>query len=197
VVKESVDMIYIVLGGLGFLIIHLLDIDSIKKIRGLKPLTTIIGNGLIVFPIVMLCLSADKLALPAWTTVLGWILLPVSLFMLIYSLYINLPMGKTYFATGVGEKLVTRGLYALVRHPWLHWLVLMLLALIMVSRSSPMLIAAPIWVALDIGLVIIQDRFFFGKMFAGYDKYRRQTPMFIPNRRSLNAFINSLKQNAE
>jgi hypothetical protein len=31
-------------------------------------------------------------------------------------------------------------------------------------------------------------------MFAGYDNYRRETPMFIPNRRSINAFINSLKQ---
>jgi hypothetical protein len=42
--------------------------------------------------------------------------------------------------------------------------------------------------------VAIQDKYFFGKMFAGYDSYRRQTPMLIPNRRSLSAFINSLKR---
>lgn len=187
-------MIYIILGGLGFLIIHLLDIVSIKRIPGLKPLTTISGNGLIIFSIIMLCLSPDKLSLPLWSTWLGWVLLPVSVFMLVYSLYINLPLGKTFFAAGVGQKLVTSGLYALVRHPWLHGLVLLLLALILVSGSRLTLIAAPIWVALDIGLVIIQDRFFFGKMFAGYDNYRRRTPMLIPNRRSINAFINSLKQ---
>jgi protein-S-isoprenylcysteine O-methyltransferase Ste14 len=57
-----------------------------------------------------------------------------------------------------------------------------------------MLIAAPIWVLLDIALVAIQERFFFGRMFVDYDNYRRETPMFIPNRRSINAFINSLKQ---
>jgi protein-S-isoprenylcysteine O-methyltransferase Ste14 len=57
-----------------------------------------------------------------------------------------------------------------------------------------MLIAAPIWLFLDIVLVAVQDRYFFGRMFAGYDNYRRQTPMLIPNRRSLSAFINSLKQ---
>lgn len=187
-------MIYIVLGSLGFLIAHTFDIVSIKRIPGMKPLTWLAGNGLVVFSIIMLCLSPDKLSLPLWSTWLGWIVLPISLFMLIYSLFINLPFGKTYVATGVGDKLITSGLYALVRHPWVHWLVLLLLALILVSRSSLMLIAALIWVLLDIGLVAIQDRFFFGRMFAGYDNYRRETPMLIPNRRSINAFINSLKQ---
>ncbi len=187
-------MIYIVLGGLGFLVIHLLDIVSIKRIPRVKPLTWLAGNGLVVFSTIMLCLSPDKLALAAWTTWLGWGLLPISLFMLIYSLCINLPFGKTYVATGVGDKLIKSGLYALVRHPWVHWLILLLLSLILVSRSSLMFIAAPIWVSLDIGLIAIQDRFFLGRMFADYDNYRRETPMFIPNRRSINAFINSLKQ---
>jgi len=187
-------MIYIVLGGLGFLIIHLLDIVSIKRIPRVKPLTWLAGSGLVVFSITMLCLSPDKLALPFWSTWLGWVVLPISLFMLIYSLFINLPFGKTYVATGVGDKLITSGLYALVRHPGVHWFTLLLLALILVSSSSLMLIAAPIWVLLDIVLVSIQDRFFFSKMFAGYDNYRRETPMFIPSQRSINAFINSLKQ---
>ena len=186
-------MIYIVLGGLGFLIIHLFDIICLKRIPRLKPLTWLAGNGLVVFSIIMLCLSPDKLSLPSWSTWLGWVILPIALFMLIYSLFINLPFGKTYVATGVGDKLITSGLYALVRHPWMHWLILLLLALILVSSSRLMLIAAPIWVLLDIVLVAIQDRFLFGKMFAGYNNYRRQTPMFIPNRRSINAFINSLK----
>jgi protein-S-isoprenylcysteine O-methyltransferase Ste14 len=114
--------------------------------------------------------------------------------MLIYSLYIKLPFGKSYVTSGVGDKLTTSGLYALVRHPWVHWLTLLLVALILVSQSRLMLIAAPIWLLLDIGLVAIQDRFFLGRMFAGYDNYRRQTPMLIPNRRSLSAFINSFKQ---
>jgi protein-S-isoprenylcysteine O-methyltransferase Ste14 len=187
-------MIYIVLGGLGFLSVQLLDIFSLKRIPLVKPLTMLVGNGLLVFSIIMLCLSPDKLALPVWSSWLGWALLPISLFLLIYSLYINLPFAKTYVATGVGDKLITSGLYALVRHPGVHWFTLFLVALILVSRSRLMLIAAPIWVLLDIVLVAIQDRFFFSRMFAGYEKYRRQTPMLIPNRRSLSAFINSLKQ---
>jgi len=187
-------MIYIAIGGLGFLVINLLGIVSIKRIPGLKPITMLVGNGLLVFVIIMLCLSPDKLMLPIWSTWLGWCLLPISISMLIFSLFINLPLSKTYFTIGVGDKLVTSGLYALVRHPWLHWLILLLVALILASRSSLMLIAASIWICLDIALVAIQDRFFLGKMFADYNDYRRRTPMLIPNRRSLSAFIDSLKQ---
>ena len=185
---------YIALGGLGFLVIHLLDVVSIKRIPALKPIVMLAGNGLVVYSAVMLCLATDKLALPGWSGWLGWGLVLPSLLMLIYSLYIKIPFTKTYVASGVGQKLVTSGLYALVRHPGVHWLGLLLVALILASGSRPMLIAAPIWLLLDIALVAIQDRFFFGRMFAGYESYRRQTPMLIPNRRSISAFIKSLKQ---
>jgi Type II secretory pathway, prepilin signal peptidase PulO and related peptidases len=67
-------MICIVLGGLGFLSVQLLDIVSLKRIPGLKPLTMLVGNGLLVFSIIMLCLSPDKLALPLWSGWLGWAL---------------------------------------------------------------------------------------------------------------------------
>jgi len=69
-----------------------------------------------------------------------------------------------------------------------------MLSLILVSKSSLLLIAAPIFILLDIVLVIVQDKFFFGRMFDGYGSYRQETPMLVPNRQSINAFINSLKQ---
>jgi len=190
----SASMIYIVLGILGFLVIHLFDIVSLKKIPVAKPVTWILGSGLLAYSVIMVCFTPDKLPLPIWSTWLGWALLSISFFLLIYSLFINLPFRKTYVATGVGDKLITTRLYALVRHPWMHWLILVMLSLILVSRSSLLLIASPIWILLDILLVAIQDKFFFGRMFEGYDTYRRETPMLVQNRRSISAFINSLKQ---
>lgn len=187
-------MFYIALGSLGLLITYLFDIVSLKRIPGIKPVTWIVGNGLLIYSAIMVCLAPDKLALPIWSTWLGWALLLVSFFLLIYSLFINLPFRKTYVTTGVGDKLITTGLYALVRHPGVPWLILVMLSLILVSRSSLMLIASPIWILLDILLVAIQDKFFFGRMFEGYNTYRRETPMLVPNRRSISAFINSLKQ---
>ncbi len=184
-------MIYIFIGILGFLIIHTFDIVSLKRIPAAKPFIWILGSGLLVYSLAMLCLRSNTLPLPIWATWLGWILLAISFCLLIYSLFINLPFRKTYLATGVSDRLITTGLYALVRHPGVHWFILTLLSLVLVSRSSLLLIAVPIWIMLDIALVIIQDRFFFGKMFDGYDKYQQATPMLVPNRQSTNVFINS------
>ena len=188
-------MIYIALGIFGSIVIHLFDIVSLKKIpSGAKPCVWTVGSGLLVYSLIMLCLRSNALPLPEWTTWLGWGLLPIALFLLMHSLFINLPFRKTYIATGVGDKLVTTGLYAIVRHPWIHCFTLTLLSLVLVSKSSLLLIATPIWILLDILLVVVQDKFFFGRMFEGYDSYRRETPMLLPNRKSVNAFIKGLRQ---
>jgi len=186
-------MLYILTGTLGFLIIRAFDIVSLKKIPYIKPFTWIAGSGLVVSSIIMLCLKSDTLPLPNWSVWLGWGLLSISLLLLIYSLFINLPFRKTYLDSGVSDKVVTSGLYALVRHPWLHWFSLILISLVLVSHSSQLLLAAPVWILLNILLVAIEDRFLFGRMFANYEGYRKQTPMLIPNRQSINVFINSIK----
>ncbi len=188
-------MVYIAVGILGFIVIHLFDIVSLKRIpSGAKPGVWMVGGGLLSYSLIMLCLKSNTLPLPIWSAWLGWGLLTLSLFLLIYSLFINLPFHKTYIATGVSDKLITTGLYALVRHPWIHCFTLFMLSLILVSKSSLLLIAAPIFILLDIVLVIVQDKFFFVRMFDGSKSYQRETPMLVPNRRSINAFINSLKQ---
>ncbi len=187
-------MTYIALGILGFLIIHLFDFVSLKRIPLAKPLTWGVGSGLLGYGMVMVSLTGDRLPLPTWSIWLGWLLLIISLLLLIYSLFIKLPFHKTYVTTGIGDKLITTALYALVRHPGVYGFILLMLSLILVSRSSLMLIAAPIWIVLDILLVVIQDRFFFGKMFPGYSRYRQETPMLLPNRKSVVAFISCLRQ---
>ena len=189
----SAAMIYIVLGSLGFIIIHFFDVVSLKRVAGVKLATYLLGSGLLVYSVIMICLSPDKLLLPVWATWLGWTLLSISLFLLIYSLFINLPFRKTYVAAGVGDELITTGLFALVRYPWIHCSALILLSLVLVSKSSLLLIASPIFILLNILLAVIQDKFFFGKMFTGYDRYRKETPMLVPNRKSISACIRTIK----
>ena len=187
-------MIYIALGVLGFIAVHLFDIVSLKKIpSGAKPCVWVIGSGLMAYSLIMLCLRSNNLPLPVWSTWLGWGLLTLSLFLLVYSLFVNLPFRKTYVTPGVGDKLITSGLYSLVRHPGVMWFVLFILSLILVSKSSSLLIAAPIFILLDTVLVIVQDKFFFVRMFDGYKQYQRETPMLVPNWRSLNTFIKGLR----
>ncbi|MFC1902616.1 hypothetical protein ACFLX4_00915 [Chloroflexota bacterium] len=187
-------MIYVALGSLGFLVIQSLDVVALKRVPVAKPIVWTLGTGLLVYSLIMVCLRSDKILLPFWSTCLGWALLSISALLLIYSLFINLPFRKTYIATGVGGKLIQTRLYALVRHPWIHCFIVLMLSLLLVSGSKLMLIASPIWILLIILLVVIQDKYFLGRMFHGYDSYRRETPMLLPNRNSISAFIRTINQ---
>ena len=187
-------MIYIAIGALGFLLIYLFDFISLKRIPRAKPYLWVLSSGLILYSIIKICSAPDKLLMPTWLAWLGWGLFGVSLTLLVHALFISLPFRRTYVTTGAGDKLITTGVYALTRHPGVLWFALVMLSLILVSRSSLLLIASPVWILLNILLVVIEDKFVFGRMFEGYDDYRRETPMLIPNRRSINAFLRSFRQ---
>jgi protein-S-isoprenylcysteine O-methyltransferase Ste14 len=187
-------VIYIAVGVLGFVIIHLCDPVAIKRLPFLKPITWGLGVSLVAFATVNAFLWPAKLSLPDWSWWLGWVLMFSSALLVAYSLFINLPFRKTYILPGVGERLIKSGFYALVRHPGVLWSVIFILSLVLVSRSQLALIASPIFVGLDLLAVILQDTLFFGKMFPGYDRYKEETPMLIPNVKSMRAFADSLKR---
>ena len=185
---------YITIGALGFLVAYLFDLASLKRIPGAKQCVGVVAGALIGYALLMVCLESERLELPPGLTWLGWALLPLSSLLLIYSLFLNIPLGKTYIAPGVEGKLVRTGSYALVRHPAVLWYALFLISLILISRSKLLLIASPIWFALDVIWVILQEKFFFTKMFKDYDDYQRETPMLIPTRRSIRACLKTLRQ---
>ncbi len=187
-------MLYTVLGILGFAIIHLSDPAAIRRLPLVKPVVWVIGIGLLVYSSVMAGLSPEKFSLPSWATWLGWMLFGFSFVLIFLSLFVNLPFRKTYITRGVGDRLVTTGMYAIVRHPGVPCAVLLVVSFILISRSWLALVSAPVFLLLDVLLVTMQDRFYFGRMFPGYDDYRRQTPMLIPNARSIRAFVESLRQ---
>jgi protein-S-isoprenylcysteine O-methyltransferase Ste14 len=190
-------MIYIILGCAGFLTIHLFDVAALKKWPALKPATWFLGSSTLVYAISCLFLYGKRFPLPLWLSWTGGALFVFSLAMLVLSLFVNLPFRKTYVEAGVGDRLITNGLYALVRHPGVHWFSLSLVGLVLITRSIQMLVALPVFIALDVILVIVQDRWVFTRMFRDYANYQRVTPMLIPNRRSIKAFINSVSSGFE
>jgi protein-S-isoprenylcysteine O-methyltransferase Ste14 len=186
-------MMYIALGVAGFAIIHLFDVVAIKRIPWAKPVTWSLGSLVFIYAVVMACLSAEKIGLPTAAVIGGWLLLPGALALLLYSLFVNLPFGKTYIKDGVGDELVTTGFYAIVRHPGLYGFVLTMISLVLLSQSQTMLWAALAWTAMDIILIVMQDRVFFGRMFPGYAAYRKTTPMLIPSWQSLASITTNFK----
>ena len=186
-------MLYIILGITGLLVIHVFDVASIRRLPVVKPVIWAAGSILFVFAVVMLALETGTLPLPVWMAWPGWALFAVSSVLLVFSLFINLPLKKTYIDKGVGDRLIRSGLYSLVRHPGVLSLTLVLLSLILVSRSLMLLVATPVFLLLDVILVVIQDRVFFVKMFSDYRDYQQETPMLLPRPQSLIALLKPAK----
>jgi protein-S-isoprenylcysteine O-methyltransferase Ste14 len=184
-------MLYVALAVMGIIVVHFCDPAALRKIPVVKPVVWVVGVGLVTYATVRACLLPDKVVMPYWTALLGWTLLSISLALVIYSLFISLPFRKTYVNTGVGSELVTTGFYALTRHPGVLWTVLLMIALILTSKSRLLLQASPLFVVLDLLVVIIQDRYYFNRMFPGYAEYSKRTPMLVPNTRSFRAFWDS------
>jgi protein-S-isoprenylcysteine O-methyltransferase Ste14 len=178
-------MTFIFLGILGFVLFHLVDLAAIWRMPVIKPLLWCGGCLLVIYSSVRVSLSSPHFELPAWVVNLGWFIFVISLFQVFFSLFINLPFRKTYLETGAGDELITTGLYGLVRHPGVWGLGALLAALILVSHSRLMFVAAPVWLITDVLVVTVQDYLFFSRMFPGYKAYRVRTPMLIPHRHDL------------
>jgi protein-S-isoprenylcysteine O-methyltransferase Ste14 len=186
------NVIYIVIGVFSFLVACSYDWLSLKNIPFVKQLAGLLAVGLNIYATVMVCISPAKFDVPFYFLVLGACLLPVSLSLLMYSLFIEIPFRSTYLKNGVGSKLITTGTYALTRHPGVLWLALFYLSLAMLFPSTTLFLAITIWLIMDIIYVIMQDRIFFIRMFLDYNGYRRRTPFLIPTKQSILACFKTI-----
>jgi hypothetical protein len=84
-------MLYIIIGAIGFVVVHLFDLVALKRVPKLKPVIWCAGSALLIYSLVMICRYPVKIVLPAWSTRLGWGVLAVSAFLLIHSLFVSLP----------------------------------------------------------------------------------------------------------
>ena len=186
-------MLYILLGMAGFIILFCFDISSLKEKPVLKQAAWITGNILIVFSILMVCLRTERIALPDFYRFIGWGISPVFFLILSYSLFIEIPLKKTYLNNGAGETLVTTGTYGLVRHPGVLWYFFSLTGLFLITGSKTLLFAMPVWCIMDIVYVVLQERFIFLRQFGDdYNDYKKKVPMLIPNSTSVKRYFSTL-----
>ena len=187
-------MVYVLIGILGYFVILLFDILLLKKIGRIKFLLWMLGSGLMIYSIIMVCFNQDKMTLPTWTTWLGWVMFVIGAIFITYSLFINLPFRKTYISKNTGSTLIRTGFYALCRHPGTYWVNLFMISFIFIARSRLTLVEALVFIIVNTILVIIEDRYIFPKIFPDYNDYQRETPMLIPNRRSVRAYLEGMKR---
>jgi protein-S-isoprenylcysteine O-methyltransferase Ste14 len=181
------------MGVIGFGIAFVFDWASMKNIRVIKQLTGLLAFSLLIFAVVMVCLTPAKLEFPIFIRIIGGCLLAVSLGLLIFSLFIEIPFRGTYAKQGAGDRLICTGTYALVRHPGVIWLAFVFLALSLLYPSTTLFIAVAVWWIIDVLYVTVQDRYFFLKMFPGYQEYKKHTPFLIPTGQSISACLKTLR----
>ena len=186
-------MAYLWLGIVGFLLGYSTELPAMKKLGGLKLAVWLASFGLLIGAMAMVCLDSSRLIVPAWLTFVGWIFLPLASLMMLYTLVIELPFRRTFAGSRMSTDLVTTGTYALVRHPTVLWYALILGSALLATRSSVLLVAMPIWVAMDVVWVLLQEKFSLARNFPNYAAYAQTTPLLVPNRRSLANFMNSFR----
>ena len=187
-------MVNILIGCLGFFITHAFDVVALKGIKKVKPVIWLIGNGLIAYSLVMLCLSEPNIGLPGWLAWVGWPLVLFGIYFQVAAITTDLPVKKTYVESGTSNQLIKTGFFAMARHPGVIFFIILTIGLTLISDSLLMLIAVAVFGALDIILVTVQDVYFFPKMFAGYEEYRKETPSIIPTIESIKACIRTIKR---
>jgi len=185
-------LVYLLLGTIAFIIGPAFEFISIKGVRVGKQVLSLSSLALLGYSIRGVHMHPERFFIPTWAAIVSWMLVVAATMLLFYSLCIEIPFVQTYHSPGVGTRLVTKGTYALVRHPGVLWFALFMAAFALVSRSCLALIAAPIWTGADVLYAWIQDRHLFPLMFPEYEKYQREVPMFIPTRASFRRCLRTL-----
>jgi hypothetical protein len=62
-----------------------------------------------------------------------------------------------------------------------------------IALSVVLLFAAPVWVFMAVLRVVVENHFFFPKIFPDYPRSQRWIPMLLPTRRSMATCLSALK----
>ena len=176
----------ITLGVTAFVVLFWVDAVSLKGMRLVKPALWLISGALFVVGCVLTLRQPPHFPVPGVLAVTGVVLASVFGLLLFYSLFIEIPFVSAYVQRGSPLRLVTRGTYALCRHPGVLWLAGLLAGTCLARGSVWMLAALPVWVGVDVLYVVLQEKLFFGRMFGSeYREYQRSVPMLVPTSRSI------------
>ena len=109
----------------------------------------------------------------------------VSFGLTVYSLFFALPFTETYVHIPGKTVVCDRGMYALCRHPGVLWFCFGYLFLALAWGTGLIWGMAIVYSLLNVGYVILQDRWTFPRTFDDYEGYRKRVPFLIPTAGSL------------
>ncbi|NLL92485.1 MAG: hypothetical protein GX222_08785 [Ruminococcaceae bacterium] len=173
-------------GVLAFVLFFISDInDAWFQSRLLKP-AFFLGAVFLTLAVVVLSVRGVT-TLNLVARVLFGVLGVVFFSLLIYSLFIAIPVVDSYTKPGLKRPVYTQGVYALCRHPGVLWFTGLCFCLYAVFGFP--LYAAISYSIFNGFLVLFEDKVVFPKVLSGYSDYSSTTPFLIPNRESISSCI--------
>jgi len=176
----------VIFGGLAFALFFLGDLNDWKLGRRALRACFPAGFLLLAAATAVQALRGSPPPMPAALRGVFFVLSAVFVLLELAALFAALPAGEAYGKTGETRAACTGGMYALCRHPGVLWFI-PLYACLWLAFGLPAA-AAALYSALDLLLILFEDRVVFPARLNGYDEYRRTTPFLIPSRASVRAF---------
>ncbi len=181
----------ILVGAAAFLLLGLSDWALTRGKGALGSVATVLAAVLLCSATIGLWLRGPRLPIPPALRIACGVLTLPFLGLLVLSVLIEPSLARN--AAGHPGSLYTKGTYALVRHPGVHWFLLLHTLLAIACASRLLMIAIPFWTAANVALAVTQDRVLFPKLFGdAYRLYWRQVPFLLPTRHSLSACFSTL-----
>lgn len=180
---------YVLIGLLGFVFMAGAEWTTYKKIPFLKPALWFLMIPVFSYAIVMSWIDTARFDLPHIVSTVAWVSLLFFFGLFIYSLYVEMPLKRTYIDSPQATKVVTDGTYSLCRHPAALWFGAWVASAALASRSVTLAVAAPVWIAAYIICMFWEEKLCLrGDFGDDYKRYQEVTPMLIPNPASISRF---------
>lgn len=188
-------MLPVIIGSIGFLCYFAYDINSITKKNEILQKGFLIGTILVATGTILMGYDGWKrIRLDSVMTYLFVMIIIVMFILLIYTLFFALPFKSTYVEECKERKAYTEGVYALCRHPGVLWYTGMYLGVAGMIGSPKALLQSGIFVLWNVGYIVLQDKLIFPKTFVNYEEYKKAAPFLIPNKKSLERCLKTIKK---
>ena len=180
----------VLVGVLGFIVLYWVDFFDLRGKKTFKILIWFVGISLLLVSHIQVVVSSKVYIFHEFLKSVGVISSIIFFTLLLYSVFIEIPiLRKRGFATN-SDGLIDIGTYALSRHPGVLWYILMLISLFLSTGSKELIYSIPIWSLMNIIYAIVQDLYYFPRLFGNdYNVYKKSTPMIIPTFKSIRAFV--------
>jgi protein-S-isoprenylcysteine O-methyltransferase Ste14 len=191
-------LIFVLCGALAFLLLFAADVLLLRGFTAAKTAVFAGAAALMLAGLVGGALSPSRLDIPPWLRAAGWVLGTVSLALVVLALVVEVPAIRLYLGSGAGTKLVTTGMYAMARHPGVPCFSVFLVSLALATGSATLAVAVPVWIGLDVALVVWQERACLVPVYGDeYRAYQETVPMLVPTPSSIRRGIDTIRRPGE